>query len=253
MKHYIITRVDIPQRLNKDIYSEVDPGIDFEWTRKRIELMQKGVINQLQKQTNKEFFHILLFRKESIIHKELINSLPAHSFFIGFEDYEPITDEEHAEVKFMEGHLGGHIAIRDLLNELDCLKYEDIIVTNVDSDDSIPIDFVQKIQECYRYHINKPRPFYIDVQGVFRLHEKTGNVGYRQTKSCSMFTSVVENHACLKLPYYIFGHSALHKHIKGYKMPGVYGCMLIHDQNIMTKSLGDRNFTGTFKKEDYYG
>lgn len=255
MKHIIITRVNMPQDLDPNKYNGNDPGSSNEWTKKRVEMMDIGVRNQLDNQTNKNFTHYEIWRSGTDF--KLFGNYANRQYnnkmiFINKNDLIPKNAAELAETKLMKGDLGGVLAIRNAIIK-DLPKGEFILITNIDSDDSISIDFVDEIQYMFnrlKYDINLP--FFIDVQANFRYHIKSKKVGVHQTKSCSMFGSVVETSNNLKLFYYLYGHSNLHKYMKGFKMQNQFGCMLVHDDNIFTKSISNKDSNYRFNINDYF-
>lgn len=256
MKHIIITRVNMPQNLDPKIHNRlntVNPGESEEWTKKRVEMMDNGIRLQLENQTDKNFIHFEFWRKLDDV--ELLGNWQRdyHNVLVFVEPHEclPTNDVEREEVAFMDGYLGGHLPMRKAIKDY-LEKDEFVIITNVDSDDSIPVNFVEEIKYSCFIHSHVEKPFFVDVQGNFRYHLESGKVGYHSTKSCSMFGSVVESSNDFKLLYYLHGHSRLHNHMKGFKITNLFGCMLIHDDNIFTQSLSDRTKTEGFDITNYF-
>lgn len=244
MKHLIITRVNLPMRLDPHKYKQTELFKSEQWNDDRFRLLNKFARASLRKQTCQNFKFITLWGK---VYKggELPNEVKEPVVDTGSPDCEPLNyralweDLPGKKTLNFSDQIAG-IAKRH--------ARPPVLITNLDADDCLHKDYVKILQETafkYKHLAN----FYLDTKYRYGLHEASGRKGVKvKGKTVTPFVSTIEHKiTCIPLRY---NHAYIHTMFKGLKIPGLSGLQTINDSNMFCGQVGTQ--AAEFDTEDYF-
>lgn len=248
MKHIIVCRVNIPRELDPTNHVRPAPYKDPEWNRKRVHLLDAYTRKSLRNQTCQDFDFVTLWGPH---YGYLGKPLPQEKTMILTREWNTFDSEAfdfeawRAGKKLKKDTMDFAGQVRFRLRKM----YKDdpgpFLITNIDSDDALKYNFVERIQRAAPDYVHKA-PYFLDVVERYLVHLETGGKGVKKRRTASPMVSTVEKEIeCYPLKYH---HSMLHEHINGTKIPGLYALQTVGDTNILTQGTGENT---TFEVEDF--
>ena len=219
MRHFIISRV-AAKWYSEDgsLRCESELGISWEeWSKDSINLYNTYTRASLKKQTSKNF--------------ELISIIDVDIEDIG----EVIENEKIIRVSNINE---SKKKVIDYINSLEILD-DFVILSRIDRDDCYRNDFIEKCQRLSLKIIRSENvEFYIDVSSILNFDvEKKLVKRKKYDVATSPFVSTIEKVVNLKC-LILSGHTKVRNHLAGYKFKELEVLQIIHDKNILNKSIG---------------
>ena len=243
MTHLVISRVNLHMDLDPFKYKETQlykvPG----WNEARIDLLNNWARPSLKMQTCQDFTFISLWQKGHVAEGgELPNEVKIEIERTGEVDDLPLDYE--SLWSDMDGKVTLNYAnqIRDKVRKL---FKPPVIVTNLDCDDALRYDFIQKVQDEVR-RVDPKHAFYFNNHTRYAYNTDTGAKGVKKTRRPSPTVSVYEPViTCYPLRY---NHSYLDQFIPGRAVKDLYSLQTINGTNMFCRGTGAGD---DFKLEDY--
>lgn len=200
--HLIVSRVNIRW---------TEQSKDEKWLRDRIFLLNRTLRPSIQAQTNKNFKFVTLWGYDPI---DVINVEHA------------IKTESVGLVKIFDDVL---IELKKLIDE------ENVLVTRIDSDNSLGDDFVETLHKAVK---ETELPFYYDISKHYMYHTKTKEKRIWPFEKTTGFISVMEKTSDFTCIPYHHNHGKIGNVIKGTQVEGLDTLVNIHENNLSAKMLG---------------
>jgi hypothetical protein len=164
MDHAILTRFNLPS-----VGAESVIRAKNDWLTQRVELFERYCLPSVLAQTTSDFRWLIYFDPESPAWlKERIESWTAHDSFVPLFRAEVAREELLSDIEL---HVGR--------------RHDWLITTNLDNDDAIAVDFVERVQSA---PIRSGRHAIYLGNGLIR----TGDSVFARRDSCNAFCSVRE-------------------------------------------------------------
>lgn len=247
MEHIIVSKVNLPRKLDSYNHVRPAPWRKPQWNERRIELLNKYTRSSLRKQTTQNFTFVSLWgghhradrnnmldNEIALIVEEGRDALDEQTF--PFEEYAD-WDGSYPLPKTEEDF---YYQIRHLLR-----KHFDapILITDLDSDDCLRHDFCQKLQQEAAKHLSRGCDILLDVEKRYLMHVETKGTGQKKRSTPSPIVSSLELNEvqgwCMKHPHSLL-NEFLPPHISYKKVPGLLAMQTVGDTNILTQGIGEK-------------
>lgn len=246
----IISRVNLEMDLDPYKYEDPKPWKSERWNQRRVMLLNQFARASLKKQTCQDFVFITLWNPNRAF--DFNNCLPNEH--IMFVERMGTLDDLPLDYKALETGKPGKRTLNyaDQITWLVDRRYGDgapLLITNLDCDDCLKFDFVEKLQEAATSKDIPDRDFYfLDVEYRYMYNLKDGRKGMKKRESASPFVSTIERKKiqCIPLRY---NHSVLPTTLQGKKVKGLLAMQTIGDTNIFQRSVGNKC---NFNLGDYF-
>ena len=222
-----------------ELYNE--PG----WNERRIQLLNEWCRASLRKQTNQNFIFVSLWQSGQMADGgELDNEIKIEIEHTGTIDDEPLDYDALINGKVGKKTLNFADQIRDKIRKL---FKAPLLVTNLDADDALHFQFVEKLQQTVSERdFDRTNPFYFSTSNRYCYNIRTGKKGMKKTASPSPSVSTWEPYInCFPLRY---NHQYLGQWVPGVNVEGLIGLQTVNDTNMFSRKVGE--FT-EFDLEDY--
>lgn len=233
MKHVILTRVNVPMRLDPHKYKHTELFKSKEWNDNRFEMLNRFARPSLAKQTCQDFTHITLWG-DMYEGGERPNEIKETVVDNGSPDCEPL------DYRALWENLPG----KDTLNFADQIAgivkkhfKPPLLITNLDADDALHYQYVEILQaEAMKHEYRKD--FWLDTMHRYGYNINTGEKGLKfKGRTVSPFCSTIEHKiSCIPLRY---NHPYIGTMFTGLKIPGLSGLQTINDTNMFCTSVGE--------------
>jgi hypothetical protein len=218
LHHFIVVRLAQNSGLSHNI-KKIGFDSNQSFFKKRIDIYDNITRASLANQTNQNFTLISLVQESAGLNSQDLGSkLP----------------NEH--ILYNNGNK--NLSINSFLKE----KYKDIeyaIFTRLDSDDALPISFVEEVQNHYKKDIEKYMDTYVDVDGMFvysNIHKKIKKICQNFT---SQFISILEKRndaGFFDLSVYAQSHAKVGFIRKGERIKYLSAFRFVGDHNVTSDS-----------------
>lgn len=210
--HVLLTRFNLPSQGAESMIRAKDG-----WLKTRVHLFESHCLPSVRRQSNQNFYWIIYFDPQSPAWlRERIAELNQDAAFI------PIFRSEVSNAELLQD-----------LHAVTGARHKELITTNLDNDDGLAIDFVERLQEARP--VGTRTAIYL-VNGLIRC----GTGVYLRTDRANAFCSVREDWAaartCWSDWHNLLGRSMRVKEIGG----GPAWLQLVHDSNVSNRIRGRR-------------
>lgn len=239
MKHIIVSRVNIPRELDETHHKEPYPYKKKEWNKERFYLLNNILRPSLNQQTNQNFIFISLWGE--VYNGGELNNEVKEKVVRGLdtEDEKPFNFEKWKENgKKVKEEMDFAAQIKNIVSKY-TNENELTLITNVDCDDAVNKEFVEKLQKSALLHDKSKVPYYLDVKRRFGINLYTGVTGDKTKKNTpSPSVSTIEKQIeCFPLKYH---HPMLKDYVEGRKVQGTAVLQSVNDGNIFSKGKGKK-------------
>lgn len=253
-KHVIVSRVNIPRELDPSNHVRPAPYKDPAWNNRRIQLLNLYTRPSLRQQTCQDFEFVTLWGPQ-YPHDE--DGALDNEKQLYVERGEDELDEKPFDFVQWRGdksrlektEMDFAFQIRDLMRA----RYDPpVLFTNIDSDDCLRYDFVEKVQRQAQNYLDQGKEMIIDIEKRYLIHAETGGQGQKARSCPSPATSSLEIRSveCYPLRWH---HSMMLDYLSpsfGFtQVPGLFIMQTVTDTNILTRGTGDH---AEFDPKNYF-
>jgi hypothetical protein len=242
MKHVILTRVNVPMRLDPHKYKHTELFKLPEWNDNRVKMLNSFARRSLAKQTCQDFTYITLWGK-MYQGGELPNEIKETVTDNGTPDCEPLNYRALWEDLPGKKTLNFSDQIAGIVKKH---FKPPLLITNLDADDALHYQYVEILQaeaKKYAYREN----YWLDPKRRYGYNVATGAKGLKlKGRTVTAFCSTIEHEiTCIPLRY---NHSYIGTMFSGMKIPELSGVQTINDSNMFCSGVGE---AADFELNDY--
>jgi hypothetical protein len=233
MKHVILTRVNLPMRLDPHKYKNTELFKSKEWNDRRFEMLNRFARPSLAKQTCQDFTHITLWG-DMYEGGERPNEIKETVTDNGSPDCEPLNYRALWEDLPGKKTLNFSDQIADIVKKH---FKPPLLITNLDADDALHYQYIELLQAEARKQSYREN-FWFDTMKRYGYNVNTGQKWLRlKGRTVTAFCSTIEHEiTCIPLRY---NHPYIGTMFHGMKIPELSSLETINDSNMFSSAVGE--------------
>lgn len=216
--HLVVSRICVKWLHNGKLRHE-NLGMDWQsFVKLSTDLYNNYLRKSLSKQTNQNFKLISLFDKDINSYGNLLDN-----------ELVLLTGDMNSIIQSLKDYIASNYS-----------EYKYVLITRLDRDDVVELDFIKNLQNSVNKYISKRVPYYFDTNNHIMYDVQNGNFfeSSMYENITSPFISVLESINNLHIYPYAVSHGEIKNTIPGIKLSELKGLQIIHGMNVSNRTRG---------------